>query len=108
MADQHTVDRAEMKKAAAQIDNASNQIHSTQQTLGGEISSLMNRWKGNAANAFLSAYTDFDAQFGKVQNELSKIHVQLVESQSTYVNTEDETTNFSNEINNLINDGPRV
>jgi len=61
-----TVDRAEMAKAAQQIEEKAGQIHQTQQTLGNQIQNLMGRWQGNAANAFLRAYQDFDAQFSVV------------------------------------------
>ena len=60
-----TVDRAEMAKAAQQIEEKAGQIHQTQQNLGNQIQNLMGRWQGNAANAFLRAYQDFDAQFGE-------------------------------------------
>jgi WXG100 family type VII secretion target len=97
-----TVDRAEMQKAAGQIDNASGKIHKIQQDLSGEVTNLMGRWKGNAAEAFLRSYTEFDGQFGKVQQELEGIHQKLVDTQMTYTQNEQEQEAQSQAINALL------
>ena len=78
-----TVDRAEMAKAAQQIEEKASQIYQTQQTLGNQIQNLMGRWQGNADKAFLRAYQDFDAQLSIVQQQLENVHQKLVGSQST-------------------------
>lgn len=98
-----TVDRAEMAKAAQQIEEKAGEIHQTQQALGNQIQNLMTRWQGNAANAFLRAYQDFDAQFGVVQQQLENIHEKLVGSQSTYAQNEDDQQAASNAITALLN-----
>src|SRR5699024_12864478 len=53
MAGQSSVDRAEMQKAAGQIDEALGTISGIQRTLGSNVQGLMATWKGNAATAFL-------------------------------------------------------
>jgi WXG100 family type VII secretion target len=98
-----TVDRAEMAKAAQQIEEKAGQIHQTQQTLGNQIQNLMGRWQGNAANAFLRAYQDFDGQFSVVQQQLENIHEKLVGSQSTYTQNEADQEAASNAITALLN-----
>ncbi len=103
MSGQTTVDRAEMAKAASQIEEKAQQIHSTQQTLGGNVEQLMVKWQGNAANAFLRAYEDFDRQFGVVQQQLENIHSKLVDTQMNYTRNEDEQQAASNAITALLN-----
>ena len=98
-----TVDRAEMAKAAQQIEEKAGPIHQTQQNLGNQIQNLMGRWQGNAANAFLRAYQDFDAQFGVVQQQLENIHEKLVGSQTTYSQNESDQQAASNAITALLN-----
>jgi WXG100 family type VII secretion target len=98
-----TVDRAEMAKAAQQIEEKAGQIHQTQQTLDGQVQRLMQRWQGNAANAFLRAYQDFDAQFSVVQQQLENIHEKLVGSQTTYTQNEADQQAASNAITALLN-----
>ncbi len=103
MSGQTTVDRAEMAKAASQIENKAQQIHATQQKLGGEIEALMAKWQGNAANAFLRSYEDFDKQFGVVQQQLENIHSKLVDTQLKYTRNEEEQQAASQAINALLN-----
>lgn len=88
MAGQSSVDRAEMQKAAGQIDEALGTISGIQRTLGSNVQGLMATWKGNAATAFLKAFTEFDQQFSVVLNELEGIHGKMTDSQSKYSQTE--------------------
>ncbi len=97
-----TVDRAEMTKAADQIDQASQKIHSTQQTLSSDVTNLMSTWQGNAAQAFLRSYTEFDQQFGRVQQQLEGIHGKLVDTQMTYTQNEQEQEEASKAIDALL------
>jgi len=103
MSGQTTVDRAEMAKAASQIEEKAQQIHQTQQTLGGNVEQLMVKWQGNAANAFLRSYEDFDRQFGVVQQQLENIHGKLVDTQMNYTRNEDEQQAATNAITALLN-----
>jgi WXG100 family type VII secretion target len=98
-----TVGRAEMAKAALQIEERAGQIHHTQQKLGSQIQNLMGRWQGNAANAFLRAYQDFDAQLSVVQQQLENLHQKLVGSQSMYTRNEAEQEAASDSITALLN-----
>jgi WXG100 family type VII secretion target len=96
------VDRAEMARAALQIEEKAALIHQTQQTLGNQIRNLMGRWQGNDANAFLRAYQAFDAQLSIVQQQLENIHEKLVCSQSTYTQNEADREAASNAITALL------
>lgn len=103
MAGQSSVDRAEMTKAAGQIDTALQTISNTQRTLGSNVQGLMVTWKGNAANAFLKAFTEFDQQFSVVLSELEGIHGKLTDSQSSYSQTESEQEQATSAILNALN-----
>lgn len=100
---QSSVDRAEMMKAAGQIDDAQNSIHTTQTTLGGEVTSLMAGWQGQAAEAFMGAYREFDLQFDKVHQALVGIHEELSQTQRTYTQVEDDQKAASNAIFQALN-----
>ncbi len=98
-----TVDRAEMQKAAGQIDVKTNEMNGVRKDLGGQIGELMTRWQGNASKAFLKAYEEFDGQFDKVGQQLDNIHTKLVGSHSKYVQTEEEQQAASNAITAMLN-----
>lgn len=99
-----TVDRAEMQRAAGQIEEKANAIDSVQRTLQGEISGLIGSgWVGNAATAFLNAFQDFDTQFVQVQQALVGIHENLSDTKLKYEATEEaqahETTGIAAVLN---------
>lgn len=101
MADK-SVDRAEMAKAAQQIETKHQQIHTLQSTLQGQMTELQGRWTGNASRAFQDGYRAFDSEFEKVKQGLDTIHTQLVETQKEYVSREDENQATANQIAGLI------
>ncbi len=103
MSGQTTVDRAAMQKAAGQIEEAASQIHSNQQNLSNQITALRTGWHGQASDAFYGAYTEFDRQFGAVQQALEEIHGKLVETQRNYTSAEEEQKAASNAINAALN-----
>lgn len=100
---QSSVDRAAMTKAAGQIDEAQNQIHTTQTTLGSEVTTLMAGWKGQAAEAYMGAYREFDLQFDKVHQALVGIHAELSQTQRTYTQVEADQKAASNAIFQALN-----
>lgn len=97
------VDRAQMAKAAGQLETKAQAIHQIQQTLNGQINGLMSGWKGNAAQAFYSAYAEFDTQFVKVQQALETLHGKLADTQLNYTVREDENQQATNQILNALN-----
>ena len=98
------VDRAEMEKAAGEIDTSAGNITKIQTTLNDGITSLIGKgWEGNAAKAFLKGYEKFDEEFGKVQKELTNIHSKLSDSKMKYEQTEQENQESANEIDAMIN-----
>lgn len=100
-----SVDRAAMNQAAGQIEEKANAISATQTKLQGEVTGLIGSgWQGNAANAFLRAFNDFDNQFVKVKNALDDIHTKLVDSHVKYSSTEDEQAQSTNAISALLNE----
>lgn len=98
-----SVDRAEMTKAAGQIDTALGTISNAQRTLGSNVQGLMATWKGNAANAFLKAFTEFDQQFSVVLSELEGIHGKLTDTQATYTQNEAAQEEATQAITNALN-----
>lgn len=98
-----SVDREAMAKAAQQIEQKHQQIHSLQTTLQGQMTELSGRWTGRAAKAFQDGYRMFDAEFEKVKGGLDKIHTQLVQTNKEYVAREEENQATANSIAGLIN-----
>lgn len=97
------VNRAEMDKAAKQIEARSQQIIKIQKDLYSQITGLMAKWKGNAADAFLGAYNGFDSRFVEVQGELDKIHEKLVDTHINYTQTEQANQDATAAINAALN-----
>lgn len=100
---QSSVDRAEMLKAAGQIDDAQNKIHQTQTRLGGQVTELMAGWRGQAAEAFMGAYREFDLQFDRVHQALVGIHEELSQTQRTYTQVEEDQKSASSAIFQALN-----
>lgn len=98
-----SVDRAEMAKAAQQIDTKHQEIHTLQTTLRQEMADLAVRWTGRASDAFQQGYRSFDAEFEKVKQGLDTIHNQLVQTNRQYSAREDENLATANTIAGLIN-----
>ena len=96
------VDRAEMKKAADQIEAKHQAIHQLQTQLNGQINSLRSGWSGQASDAFYKAYTQFDGEFEKVKAGLDEVHGKLVDTQMKYTSTEEEQTAAANPILGML------
>ncbi len=93
MAGNASVDRAAMAKAVGQIEAKINTITGTQSTLQGQMTSHVGSgWVGNAAQAFLRSFEDFNGQFTKVLDALGDIHTKLQTSLGQYGSTEEEQT----------------
>ena len=93
MAGNASVDRAAMSKAVQQIDAKISSITSTQTSLQGQITGHIGTgWVGNAAQAFLRSFEDFNGQFTKVLNALGDIHTKLQTSLTQYGSTEEDQT----------------
>lgn len=88
-----------MAKAAGQIEEKANAIDGVQRNLQSQVNGLIGSgWVGNAANAFLRAFTDFDSQFAKVKQALDDIHQKLADTQVKYASTEEEQSSATNAI----------
>lgn len=97
------VDRAEMHKAAGQVEARSAEINGIQRTLDSEVNMLMAGWTGNAANAFYQAYAQVAERFTEVHAQLDRIHERLVDTQRDYTVREDESAQATNAIAALLN-----
>lgn len=97
-----SVDRAQMAKAAQQIEAKHQQIHQLQARLQGQMTDLATRWTGQASSMFQRGYGQFDTEFEKVKQGLDKIHTSLVETQKEYAQREEENTQTANQIAGLI------
>ncbi|MDN5726836.1 MAG: WXG100 family type VII secretion target [Propionibacteriales bacterium] len=99
MSEQSSVNRASMTKAAEQINAALSSIAKTQNNLGQSVQELTARgWTGNAAQAFLKGFGEFDRQFTTVKNKLDEIYTKLTDSQSTYTRNEQDQEEASSAI----------
>jgi len=92
-----------MQKAAGQIDEALGTISGIQRDLGSNVQGLMATWKGNAAAAFLKAFTEFDQQFSVVLSELEGIHGKLTDTQSRYTQNEAAQEEATSAISQALN-----
>lgn len=91
-----SVDRAEMNKAAQQIDTKHQQIVALQTRLRGEMQTLAASWTGKASTAFQNGYQRFDEEYEKVKNGLEQIHSALTETHRDYSIREDENLQEAN------------
>lgn len=98
-------DRAAMQKAVGQIEEKVNSITGTQSSLQSQITGLIGSgWVGNAANAFLRSFEDFNGQFTKVLNALGEIHTKLQTSLGQYSSSEeDQTQTATSSIQSALN-----
>lgn len=102
MAGNQQVDRAEMAKAAQQIEAKHQALHGVQQTLMGQMETLSGGWSGNAATAFMQAHDAVNKQIDRVQAGLETIHGKLVDSQMRYSRNEEEQAAAANPILGMI------
>lgn len=103
MAGNSQVDRAEMTKAAGQLEGALGKVSGTQRNLGSNVQGLMATWRGNAAQAFARAFTEFDSQFTVVINEMEQLHGKLVDTQLSYSQNEQQQEESTSAILNALN-----
>lgn len=93
MAGNASIDRAAMAKAVSEIEAKINSITGIQSSLSGQITGhIGSGWVGNAANAFLRSFEDFNGQFAKVLDALGDIHTKLQTSLGQYGSTEEDQT----------------
>lgn len=78
-------ERAAVARAAQQVEEKHQQIHTLQTLLQNQMLDLSSRWSGSAATAFQRDYSQFDTEFEKVKQGLDKIHSALVESRRHHV-----------------------
>ena len=97
-----SVDRAEMNKAAQQIDTKHQEIVQLQTRLRNEMGTLAGTWSGRASTAFQNGYQRFDEEFEKVKNGLEQIHSSLTETHRDYSTREDENEQSANKFLNSI------
>lgn len=101
---QASVERAEMQKAAGEIQTTAENIHKIQNDLNGQINALIGSgWVGNAATKFYQKYNEFDQQFVVVKKELDGIYEKMTQSQLNYTNIEDENDQQANSLDSALN-----
>lgn len=91
MAGESAVNRSAMATAAQQVESAVGTIRGIQSTMGNSVEELRGGWKGQAAQAFNTAFESFNEDFSKVLQSLETIHQNLQSTQSTYTTTEEDT-----------------
>lgn len=69
-----------MATAAHQIEAKHQQIHTLQERLQVEMTSLSSRWHGQGFLAFQHRYSKFDTEFERVKQGLDRVHGALVET----------------------------
>ncbi|RRD46198.1 WXG100 family type VII secretion target [Tessaracoccus sp. OH4464_COT-324] len=97
-----SVDRAEMAKAAQQIDVKHQQINQLQTRLRGEMDTLSAVWTGRASTAFRNGYERFNEEYEKVKKGLEQIHQALTETLRDYTIREEESEADANKFVGMI------
>jgi WXG100 family type VII secretion target len=98
-----------MAKAAGQIDHAASTIAGLQKSLSGHHDAVLAGWQGQAADAFNTAFVEFNTAMSKIlhggdgKDGLDQIHEKLVHNRIQYESTEQEQTDASNSIHQFIN-----
>jgi WXG100 family type VII secretion target len=103
MAPTSGADRAKMAQAAAQIEEAANDIKGLQNGLNTQKGAMMAGWVGNAAAAFERVFNEFNGAFNTTLNELNKIHEKLVDNRIRYEANEEQTQADIARLNALLN-----
>lgn len=103
MAGESAFDRAQMATAANQTQQAVDTIRGIQSTMNGQHEALQGGWKGEAATAFSSAFTQFDGDFTKVLQALANLQEKLSASQRNYTATETANAQASTKISQALN-----
>lgn len=92
-----------MGTASNQLQGAVDQVRSQQSTLASEQESMMGGWKGEAASAFTSAYTQFNADYTKVLQAMQNIQEALAANLRNYAANEAANTQMSTKISSALN-----
>lgn len=92
-----------MSAAAANVDDATQQVQGHIQTLRTEVESMMSGWGGAAANAFVGLHQNFEGQANRINDALRQMHEALVSTGATYAAQEEQEaqniTNMAGQIN---------
>lgn len=102
MAGESAFDRAQMATAANQTEQAVDSIRSTQSSMNAQHEALQGGWKGEAATAFSSAFTQFNGDFTKVLQALQNLQEKLSASQKNYTATETANTQAASKITQAL------
>lgn len=103
MAPTSGADRAKMAQAAAQIEDAANDILAIQSRLNSHKGTMSAAWVGNASLAFDQVFQKFNDAFRVTQDQLGDIHEKLVDNRIRYEANEDTTQADINRLNTLLN-----
>ncbi|MGE5289251.1 MAG: WXG100 family type VII secretion target [Micromonosporaceae bacterium] len=103
MANEVSVEREAIQRAANQLDAAHGVVAGLRTKLESEHSTLMGGWQGQAASAFTNVYQTFDEEMGKVLAAMEQLHQNMLASHTTYVGSEEQVTQTVNRVSGLIN-----
>jgi WXG100 family type VII secretion target len=92
-----------MAQAAQRLEDAVGTTRGIRTQLQGHRGEVLGQWSGNAARAFDTVFEQFDQDFQRVINAMDGMHGKLVQTQATYVRTEEEQTATVNRVSNIIN-----
>jgi WXG100 family type VII secretion target len=92
-----------MAQAATQVSTAVGEIQGLQGRLAAAHDSTTGGWKGQAANAFTSAFVEFNADFTKVINALNNLGEKLRASGVNYATVEQANVSSANKIISSLN-----
>jgi WXG100 family type VII secretion target len=92
-----------MRAGANAVEEAQQAITGHIATLRGEIETMMSRWKGEAADAFVNVHNSFEENAGRINNALAQIHEALVSTHPTYDAQESDRSGTFTNMNSQIN-----
>lgn len=103
MANEVSVERGAVARAASQLEAAHGVVTGLRTKLQTEHSTLQGGWVGDASSAFTAVYETFDAEMGKVLTAMEQLQQKMGQSHTTYVASEAQATQTVSKLNGLLN-----
>ena len=85
---QYTLSEEAMAAGATKVDAASAEIQGHLGTLRSEVETMMGGWRGEAAASFVQVHEAFEAQAGRINGALRRMHEALLATHRTYTTQE--------------------
>lgn len=92
-----------MQAGANKVEEAQQAIQGHISTLRGEVETMMDGWRGEAAQAFVQVHTAFEENANRINSALAEIHQALVATHQQYGTQESDQSQTFTSMTNQIN-----